>query len=333
MGAGSYVCYGSHSSYVSTAHVTATFTYLRVVVRTVGNAERSSIKTITMPKSVLRGTRSLEVLRILNSGSNPVVIWYQFCFIRCYYHRAECHCWSWVYSTSTVSSQNFALPVYLAATTLYLTIRWPSDGPKLRSLFLTRYVILTIPSSPIGVPYFKSSWLILGFTLLRPLNSSWPDATILDPTKISRGYALHDLVYGPLLRGTMRKWSKSRKDRRIDWNKWIAISYLLHIIFLTLERQDTILDTSVILKLSSLQRRRKHELIENTSLRYQFYMVYCPSKSNWPNPPRPAYTEDINHLVQAVTSLLSSDEIFKIYNTQPGVYEYNPQLRGSLKTD
>ncbi|KAF2466888.1 uncharacterized protein BDR25DRAFT_358950 [Lindgomyces ingoldianus] len=38
MGAGSYVRYGSHSSYVSTAHVTATFTYLRVVVRTVGNA-------------------------------------------------------------------------------------------------------------------------------------------------------------------------------------------------------------------------------------------------------------------------------------------------------
>ncbi|KAF2465322.1 uncharacterized protein BDR25DRAFT_360683 [Lindgomyces ingoldianus] len=38
MGAGSYVRYSSHSSYVSTAHVTATFTYLRVVVRTVGNA-------------------------------------------------------------------------------------------------------------------------------------------------------------------------------------------------------------------------------------------------------------------------------------------------------
>ncbi|KAF2472830.1 uncharacterized protein BDR25DRAFT_353142 [Lindgomyces ingoldianus] len=33
MGAGSYVRYSSHSSYVSTAHVTATFTYLRVVVQ------------------------------------------------------------------------------------------------------------------------------------------------------------------------------------------------------------------------------------------------------------------------------------------------------------
>ncbi|KAF2473544.1 uncharacterized protein BDR25DRAFT_352040 [Lindgomyces ingoldianus] len=43
MGAGSYVRYSSHSSYVSTAHVTATFTYLRVVVRTVGNAGTTAI--------------------------------------------------------------------------------------------------------------------------------------------------------------------------------------------------------------------------------------------------------------------------------------------------
>ncbi|KAF2463080.1 uncharacterized protein BDR25DRAFT_363168 [Lindgomyces ingoldianus] len=105
MGAGSYVRYGSHSSYVSTAHVTATFTYLRVVVRTVGNA----------------GNR-----RTLGLGSKymaDIIEWYASYCIEEVQPKIPPHVFSKLNSIQTTSNSTLQLAIKIQSHWTYSTTR------------------------------------------------------------------------------------------------------------------------------------------------------------------------------------------------------------------
>ncbi|KAK5131207.1 hypothetical protein LTR08_001232 [Meristemomyces frigidus] len=83
--------------------------------------------------------------------------------------------------TSTINSQLLTVPVYAAAAISYLIVGWLSDKTKLRSPFLLGcltscligYIILAIPSSPVGARYFAVFMVAIGLYSTTSLNLVW----------------------------------------------------------------------------------------------------------------------------------------------------------------
>lgn len=83
--------------------------------------------------------------------------------------------------SSTVDAQLLTVPVYAVAAISYLIIGWLSDKTKLRSPFLLGvlfscligYIILAVPSSPVGARYFGVYLVAIGLYSSTSLNLVW----------------------------------------------------------------------------------------------------------------------------------------------------------------
>ncbi|KAF2112236.1 major facilitator superfamily domain-containing protein [Lophiotrema nucula] len=83
--------------------------------------------------------------------------------------------------TTTVNAQLLTIPVYFVAALSYLILGWLSDRTKMRSPFLfgslcsclIGYIVLAVPSSPVGVRYFGVFLVAAGLYSTTSLNLVW----------------------------------------------------------------------------------------------------------------------------------------------------------------